>query len=133
LDQRVPGLPHHWNSTSLCHCFRQRLRCFDIEDDRLTLARSSQRNTGVNDQQVVAPDDVTGIVDHPNAVGIAVERDSNVGAVLLHRRYQLFYILWNRGIGMVIGERPVTLAEQTAWLDSESGEQTGHHQGSRSI
>src|SRR6266480_5654700 len=45
-------------------------------------------------------------------VAVAVERDAQLGVLATHRGLQVVEILGHGGIGVVIGERPVRLAEQ---------------------
>ena len=67
----------------------------------------------VDDEEMIAPDDLAVFVDDADSVGIAIERDADVRAVLLHRGDQVLEILGNRRIGMMVREGAVALAEQT--------------------
>src|SRR3954469_5187021 len=133
LDERVTRLPHHGYAAGLLHRFGQRLGRFDIEYDRLAPARPGQRITRVQDEQVVAPDYVTGVVDDTDPIGVAVERNSNVGVVLLYSGNQRLEIFRHRRIRMVIRKGAVALAEETAWLDAELGKKLRRHHCARTI
>ena len=64
------------------------------------------------DHQLVAPDDLPVLVDHPNAIGIAVVGDPDFGFVLLHRGDQELEVLGDRRIRVVVGEPSIGIAEQ---------------------
>src|SRR5256714_1717710 len=81
LDQGMASLPHHWNTPGLLDGFGERLRSFDIEHDRLALAGSSQGVTGVNDEEGVAPDDLTRIADAADPIGVTTERNAAASAI----------------------------------------------------
>src|SRR5688572_5424470 len=105
LDERVARLPHDWLSTCLLHGLGQCLRGLDIENDCLALTRPRQDVPRVDDEEIIAPDDLTFVVDYANAVGVSVERNANVGTILFHSGNQSFDILWNRRVGVMIRKR----------------------------
>src|SRR5688572_14417957 len=101
LDERVACLPHDWLSTRLLHCFGQCLRGLDIENDCLPLTGPRQDVRRVNDEEIIPPDDLTFVVDYTSAVGVSVECNANVGAILFYRGNQSFDILWDRWVGVM--------------------------------
>ena len=133
LDQRVASLPHHRYTTSFLDRLGKCLRCFDVEDDRLTLARARQDLARVDDKQIVTPDNLASIVDHANAIGVAIEGDANVGTIFLYRGDQILKVFWNCRIRVMIGKGSVALAEKVAWLDTESCEKPRHDERSCSV
>src|SRR4249919_3569443 len=123
LDERVPGLPHDWNSAGLLHGGWKGLRAFDVEDDRLPPARALEHVAGVKNQDSIAPHDSAILVHNADAVGVAVKRDSDLSLVLLHRRDEIDEVLRNGRIRVMVGKGSVALAKQTATFDAELCEQ----------
>src|SRR6185295_10079014 len=121
-------LPHHRNATRLRNGFRQRLRRLYIENDRLALSSALQRITSVDDQQVVAPDNLSGAIDDADAIRVTVEGDPEVGPLLFHGGDQVLEILGDRRIRMVIRKRPIAFAEEKMRLDSKLSEEFGNNQ-----
>ena len=88
----------------------QDFRGLDLGDDRG--ARMVLEDVaGVNDQQLVAPEDAPPAVDDADAVGVAVQADAQVGPGLLHLGDQVLQVLDHGGVGMVVGEAAVHVAE----------------------
>ena len=71
------------------------------------------------DQHLVAPEDVAVVVDEADAVGVAVEGDPEVGAVLLHGVDQDLHVLFDRRVGMVIREAAVRLRKDVAHVAAQ--------------
>src|SRR6185503_20512687 len=128
FDQRMAGLPHHRNATRFRNGFRQRLRRLDIENDRLTLSSALERITSVDDQQVVAPDNLAGAIDDADAIRVTVEGDPDVGPLLFHGRDQVLEIPGDCRIRVVIRKGPVAFAEEKMRLDSKLSEEFGNDQ-----
>ncbi len=80
----------------------------------------------VDEQQLIAPQDIAVLVDGADAVGIAVECDSEFGAVLFDGRDQVLQIGRDGGVGMVVGEGAVHIEEQLDGLAVEPLEQAVH-------
>ena len=57
-------------------------------------------------------DRLAALVDHEAAVGVAVEGEPEVGAVLEHRPLQVAQVLRLERVGLVVGERAVELEVQ---------------------
>src|SRR2546423_1584642 len=124
----MAGLPHDRYPTCLLRRLRKRLRSLDVENDRLALAGPRQNISRVDNEEIVAPDYLAGVVDDPYAVCIAVEGDADVGLILLHGGDQSLDVLWNRRVGMVIRECSVALAEKAPRLDAEPWEKLRSNQ-----
>src|SRR4051794_22917586 len=121
-------LPHHRNSPGFLYRLRQILGCLHVEYDRLTFAWTAEGDTRLHDQQIVTPDDLAAIVDPPNSVSIPVEGDTEVRPVFLNGGSQRLEDLRDGRIGMVVGQRPIALAEQAAGLDSQFWEKFWDHE-----
>ena len=80
---------------------------------------AAHRVAAQDDQQLVAEDDLAGLVDRADPVGVAVERDAQLGPGAPHLGLQVAQVLGHRGIGMVVGEGPVRLAEERRHLGAE--------------
>src|SRR5205814_1527093 len=90
-----------------------------VEDDRLALTGPRQYVPRVDDEDAVAPDDRSVFVDDADAVGVAIESNTDFGVVLSYRRDQVLEVLRNGRIRMVVRERAVALAEQPGSLTAE--------------
>ena len=126
LHERVPGLPHHRHALRLHDLVGKRLRALHVEDDRLPWPRALEHVARVEDEDVIAPDDVAVAVDDADAVRVAIEaRRRDRRRSLRTAAMRSCEILDDRRIGMVIRERAVALAEQARPLDVEMVEELG--------
>ena len=117
LQQRVPRLPHDPAPAVLRDIVIQPLRTFHLgDDDRAGLPREDVACE--HDEHLVAPIDPPAAVDEADAIGVTVERDADVGAVLLHRRDEVGDVLRQRRIGVVVREPPIRIAEDRVRLAS---------------
>jgi hypothetical protein len=107
----MSGLPHHRLPACLLDSFGKRLRCLDVENDGLPFPGALQCVPRVHDEQIVSPDNFAGVVDDSDPVGVSVECDPDLGPVLLYGRDEVFDILRNGRIRMVVGESAVAFAE----------------------
>ncbi len=82
---------------------------------------------------MVAPHDPAGGIDHADPIGIAVERDAQIGAPCLHGFDERLQILDDGWIRMVVGERPVALAEEIARVESQASKQLAGDEGARAV
>ena len=98
----------------------QHLRALDVEDDRRAAAESLHRVAAEDDQELVAVDDLAGLVHRADPVGVSVERDAELGAGPAHRGLKVPQILRDGGIGMVIGKASVRFAEQRRHFGAEA-------------
>ena len=69
----------------------------------------------IDDHQLVAVDYFAVFIHRADAVGIAVEGDSEIGAGLAHFGDEGFEIVGNGRIGMVIGEAAVHVEDTFRW------------------
>src|SRR5687767_11239782 len=112
----MPGPPHDGRPASGSHRVRESLRALHIEDDRLTLSGSRQYVARVDDEQVIAPHNVTLPVHDADPVGVAVERDTEVVAAARDFADEILEVLDDGRVGMMVRERAIALAEQVLRL-----------------
>ncbi len=100
------------------HVVEERLRALHVGDDRragsaLEDAAREQR------EQAVTPDDLAGLVDDAQAIAVAVPGDADAGFLGLHPVDQRLQVLRHRGVGVMIGEAAVHLAEEGGGVQPE--------------
>ena len=88
---------------------------------------------GVDDEQVVAPNDRAVAVDDPEAVGVAVEPDPEVRALVPHRCDEVLQVGDDRGVGMMVREGAVALGMQQHRLNADRREQRGRDEGAHAV
>jgi hypothetical protein len=128
----VAGLPHDAVSTVLADVVVERLRALHFSDEsgpRL----SRQDLAGIHDQQPIAEDHFALLVDRSDAVAVAIERDSQFGAILLHGGDQMRQILGNGGVGVMIRKAAVHVEEQLRGLDVQFSRDPFHDRAGRAI
>ena len=133
LDEGVAGLPHHGHTARFRDRIRQRLRTLHVENDRLTATGPREHVTRVQEQQVVAPDDRAVRVHDADAIGITIECDTDVRALLLHGPDQVEQIFLDGRIGVVIRERAITLAEEIRGIDVHAREDHFSERATRTV
>src|SRR6266550_2843879 len=133
LDERVARLPHDGDSACLLDGFRQCLGCLHVENDCLALPRARQHVARIDDQDVIPPNYLAGVVDHADAVRVAIERNADVGVVPLHGGDEILDVLRDSGIRVVIRKRAVALAEQKARFDAELRKELWRNEGACSV
>src|SRR5258708_5937582 len=133
LDERMSRLPHDGLAARFLDRLGQRLRALHVEYDGLALPRPLENIARIDDQYPVPPDDRTIFVDDTDAVSVAVERDTDLRLVFCHGGDQVFQILGDRRIWMVIGKGAVALAEQAACLDAQGFEQLRRNERARAV
>ena len=69
-------------------------------------------------------DEATGLVDHSDAVAVAVHPDAELSAVLDHRCGEVGHVLRACGVGRVVGERVVPVTVQRDRVNTQSLHQT---------
>ena len=67
----------------------------------------------------------TALVDDPDAIGVAVPRQAEVGAELQDLGLQVHHVLRILGVGQVVGEAPVRLAVQLDDIAADATKQLG--------
>src|SRR6185437_1994494 len=122
FDERVPRLPHHRYAARLLNRIWQRLRALHVEDYRCVL-HASKDIARIQEQQIISPDDVTVPLNDADPVSVAVERNAEIVAALVHLVDEIFEILRNGRVRMVVGKRAVTFAEHARDFDTELCEQ----------
>ena len=70
-------------------------------------------------EELVAVDDLAGLVHRADPVGVAVERDAQLGAGAPHLGLEVAQVLGDGRIGMMVGEGAVRLAEERRHLGAE--------------
>ena len=73
------------------------------------------------------------LVDEEHPVGVTVEGEPDVGAVLEHRRLQVDQVLGLDGVGRMVGEGAVELAEEDRDLEGQRSNTSGHHQPAHAV
>ena len=115
----MPGLPHDRPRAGGRERGGQHLGALHVEDDRRARTEPSNGIAAEDHQQLIAVDDLAGLVHRADPVGIAVEGDAQLGAGPPDLGLEVAQILGHRGIRMVIGEGPVRLAEERRHLGAE--------------
>src|SRR5205814_1931089 len=87
----------------------------------------------VQDEDAVSPDDLTVLVHHADAVGVAVERDADLGSVLLHGRDEVLEVLGDGRIRMVIWKRAIALAKKPATSDAQLLDELRRHERASAV
>src|SRR5438093_320098 len=111
LEMRVARLPHDGHAAMLADVVDQRLRGLHVEHDLgARMAREQVARQKDQDQiGLVAP---AALVDDPDAIGIAVVRDADVGAHLDDLDFQILDVALVLRVGQVVRKGPVRLAVQ---------------------
>ena len=118
LDQRMPGARHHRHAAARAHIAGQVAGAFHVVDDRAAgVAR--QHLVGQQHQLTVGEDDAAAAGDHAQSVAVAVEGQADLAVGLAQAGDQVLQVLGMRGIGVVVGEGAVDLAEQLGHLAPE--------------
>ena len=73
------------------------------------------------------------VVDEEAPVGVAVEGQPDVGAGLEDPRLQGHQVLGLDGVGRMVGEGAVQLAEEDLEMERQAGEHRGHHQAAHAV
>src|ERR1041384_2337632 len=107
----MPDLPHNRVAAVSSNIVEQSLRAFHFADK--SRARTLFENVpGEDDHQLIAPDNSPLLVDNANPIGIAIERNSQVGVVLSNRVDRELQVLGNGWVRMVIWKTAIGFAEQ---------------------
>ena len=85
----------------------------------------AQQVAGEQDQHQVGLVAATALVDHADAIGIAVPRQSEIGAELQDLRLQIDDVLRILRVGQVVGKAPVRLAVELDDLAADAAKQIG--------
>ena len=109
------------------------LRAFHIEDDRGARAEPPHRIAPEDDEKLIAVDDLAGLVHRPDPVGVAIECDAQLRAGPPHLRLQVPQVFRDGGIGMMVGEGAVGLAEQGRDLGAQAPERGDRDQAPHAV
>ena len=108
-----------------------RARGADVVEDLRARALLQDR-LGQQRGQEVAVDELAGVVDEEAAVGVAVPRDAEVGALLAHLVHDELAVLRQQRVGLVVGELAVGLpvgldeVEAVEALEDRADHRAGH-------
>jgi hypothetical protein len=122
LEMRVTGLPHDGHAAVLADLVRQHLRGLDVEDD-LGARMPPQQITREQDEDQVRLVPAAALVDHADAIGVAVPRQPEVGARLEDLLLQVDHVVGIFRIGQVIREAPVRVTMQLDDVAAEPAQQ----------
>ncbi len=115
----MPRLPHHRLGPGFPERGREHFRALDVEDHRRPLAEAAHGVAAQDHQELVAPDDLAGLVHGADPVGVAVEGDAELRAGAAHGLLEILQVLGHGRVGMVIGKGPVRFTEQRRDLRAE--------------
>src|SRR5437762_7756228 len=109
LDERVADTSAHRDAAVLSDHLGHRARADEVVHDglaRMTIedARRDDRRSGGSAHGL------TGVVDEEHAIGITVERETDVGPEIENGALEILEVLELYRISGVVGERPVDLA-----------------------
>jgi hypothetical protein len=88
---------------------------------------------GQQREQPISPQDLAALVDHPQAVGVPVEGDAQVGALFAHGGDQIAEIVDDGGVGMMVGKARVGLAVEFDHVAPDRPQQRRRHQARDSV
>src|SRR5690606_13284970 len=103
------------------------------EDDGLALSGARKNVASVQDEQMIAPDYIAFRVHNANPVGISVKRDAQFCTILAHGSDQVFQVLDDRRVRMMVGKGAVAFAEQPASVQLQPFKELRRNQGTRSV
>ena len=115
----MPGLPHDRPRAGGRERGGQHLGALHVEDDGRAGTEAADGVAAEDDQQLIAVDDLAGLVHRADAVGVAVEGDAQLGTRPPDLGLEVAQVLGNRRIRMVIGECAVRLAEERRHFGAE--------------
>jgi hypothetical protein len=101
FDQRVACLPHHRGAAMILDIVKKILRAFHLGDYRRSGICLKYRSRE-QDHQLIAPDYATVLIHNPDAIAIAIKRETDVSAIFFNRPDRVLEILCDRRIGMMI-------------------------------
>src|SRR5690554_153915 len=106
FDKAMPRLPHQRGTAEFLDPLEQRAARLNVGNDRRPRSPTEQV-LGINHQELIAPDHSPLSIDCTDAIAVAVEGNSEIELLLGYKPPQVFEVLRNRGIRMVIGESPI--------------------------
>jgi hypothetical protein len=124
LQVRVAGLPHDGHAAVLPDVVDERLRGLHVEDD-LGAGMAGEQITGEQDQDQVGLVTLAALVDDPDAIGVAVVSDPDIGADLENLGLQILDVALVLGVGQMIRKAPVRLAVELGDLAPDPAQSSG--------
>ena len=109
--QRVAGFPHFGLAAGAGDFVEQDLAGLDVGDD-LRAGVVLQHVAGEDNQELVAEHHGAAVIDHADAVGVAVEGDAEVGFLFRDFRDEGFEVFRDGGVGVMVGEFAVDFGKQ---------------------
>ena len=128
----MAALPHVGYAAQSGDAIKKRLAGLDVADDGAA-GQFTQHRLGQQGQQLIAPHHAALAIDRADPVCIAIEGDAEIAALFAHHAFQIGQIGFHRGIGVVIGEAAIHVAEQQMM---GAGQQTGqpfHHRAGGAV
>ena len=131
LDERMADAGPHGCSAELAHQLGHRLRADQVVDDGPILGRRVIREPfedRARDERrrQRSAHRLRAIVDEEHSIGVAVEREPDVCALVDDRGLQVTEVLRLDGIGRMVGEGAVELAEEDRRAEWQAFEDRGH-------
>ena len=121
LDDGVPGGPHHGGAAVRLDVVEKAAGALHVRDDR-GAGLAGQQLTGVEGQDFVAEKQAPVGIDDAEAVGVSIQPDAEIGLFFLHAGHERLHVGLYDGIGVVVGEIAVRLAEHGDDRCAEFGE-----------
>ena len=132
LDERVADPRAHRHAAVLADHLGQRARADEVVHDRL--AGMPVEDAGRDDRgRGGAAHRLPGVVDEEHAVGVAVEREPDVGAEVEHRALEVLEVLELDRVGGMVRERAVELAVQHGERERQPLEHLGHDEPAHAV
>ena len=132
LDERVPDARADRDAAELAHDLGDGLRADQVVHDLLagvtTQDRRRQHRGGGGPGHRLRL-----VVDQHDAVGVAVEREAHRGVGVEHRALEVLEVVGVGGVGRVVGERAVELAEEQREVEREPGEHRRRDQAADAV
>ena len=108
------------------------VRADQVVEDGLARVLGEHRG-GDERRRQRARDRLGPLVDEEDPVGVAIEGQADVGALLEHRRLEVHQVLGLDRVGRVVGEGAVELGEEDVDVEGEASEHHGHHQAAHAV
>src|SRR4051812_854211 len=122
LDERVADLPHDGAAAPPLDVVVEGLRAFPLAHNGGT-RKILENVAGEDEQELVTPENVPVFVDGAEPIRVAVEGDAQIGAFDADFLLQISQILRDSGIGMMVREGAVEVAEQLDHFVPEGSEE----------
>ncbi len=132
LEECVADTVHERHAAALLDRLRHRpARSYVVED--LGAGLLLEHGAGQESRDEVARDELAGVIDEEASVSVAVERHSEIGALVGHLPDDELAVLGQQRIGLVVGERPVRLEVVTDRVDRQPLENRRQHRACHAV